>query len=83
MLNYCVLKSRKIIDISKITDNKTLRKTICPLFSNKSYLTNSRITLLENGAILSDKAKVADTFNEFFSNVKELKIEKDDKLLTL
>ena len=27
--------------------------------------------------------KVADTFNEFFSNVvKELKIEKDDNLLT-
>ena len=71
------------LDISKITDNKTFWKTISPLFSNKSYLTNSRITLLENGAILSDKAKVADTFNEFFSNVKELKIEKDDKLLTL
>ena len=54
-----------------------------PLFSNKSYSTNSRITLLENGDILSEEAKVADTFNEFFSNVvKELKIEKDDNLLT-
>ena len=89
--NYCVKllrlkkqKDRESLDISKVTDNKTLRKTICPLFSNKSYLTNSRITLLESGAILSDKAKVADTFNEFFSNViKELKIEKDDNLLTL
>ena len=89
--NYCVKllrlkkqKDRESLDISKVTDNKTLRKTICPLFSNKSYLTNSRITLLESGAILSDKAKLADTFNEFFSNViKELKIEKDDNLLTL
>ena len=55
-----------------------------PLFSNKSYLTNSRITLLENGAILSEEAKVANTFNEFFSNViKELKIEQDDTCLLM
>ena len=89
MLN-CVkllrLKKQKYyesLDISKITDNKTFWKTISPLFSNKSYSTNSRITLLENGDILSEEAKVADTFNEFFSNVvKELKIEKDDNLLT-
>ena len=53
-------------------------------FSNKSYSTTSRISLLENGDILSEEAKVADTFNEFFSNVvKELKFEKDDNLLTL
>ena len=33
---------------------------------------------------MSDKAKVADTFNEYFSNVvKELKIEKDHHLLTV
>ena len=31
---------------------------------------------------MSVESKVADAFNEFFSNVKELKIEKDDKLLT-
>ena len=71
------------LDISKISDNKTFWKTISPLFSNKSYLTNSSITLLKNGAILSEEAKVADTFNEFFSNVvKELEVEKDDNLLT-
>ena len=68
-------------DISKITDNKTFWKTISPLFSNKSYLNNSRIILLENGDTLSEESKVADTFNEFFSNAfKELKIEKDDHL---
>ena len=88
MLNYCVLKNKKqkcyeYRDISKITDNKTFWKTISPLFSNKSYLTNSRITPLENGAILSEEAKAAHTFNEFFSNVvKELKIEKDNNLFT-
>ena len=76
-------KSYESLELSKITDNKTFRKTVSPLFSNNSYLTSCRITLLENRAILSAEAKVADTFNEFFSNVvKELKIEKDDKLLT-
>ena len=45
-------------------------------------MTNSRIAPLENGAILSEEAKVADIFNEFFNNaVTELKIEKDDNLL--
>ena len=53
------------------------------LVLNKSYSTNSRITLLENWDILSEEAKFADTFNEFFSNVvKEINIEKDDNLLT-
>ena len=71
------------LDISKITDNRTFWKKISPLFSNKSYSTNSRITILENGVILSEEVKVADTFNEFFSNiVKELNIEKDNNLLT-
>ena len=60
--NHCVkllrLKKQKYyecLDISKITDNKTFWKTISPLFLNKSYLTNSRITLLENGDILSEE----------------------------
>ena len=53
------------------------------LVLNKSYSTNSRITLLENWGILSEEAKFADTINEFFSNVvKEINIEKDDNLLT-
>ena len=88
--NYCVkllrLKKQKYyesLDISKITDNKTFWKTISPLFSNKSYPANSRITLLENGYILSEESKVVDNFNKFFRNfVKELKIEKDYNLLT-
>ena len=71
------------LDIGKITDNKTFWKTISPLFSNKSYSTNSRITLFENGEVLSEETKVTDTFNEFFSSlVKALKIENDNNLLT-
>ena len=53
-----------------------------PFFSNYSYSTNSRITLLENADFFSEESKVADTFKEFFSTfVKELKNEKDDNLL--
>ena len=53
-----------------------------PFFSNYSYSTNSRITLLENADFFSEESKVADTFKEFFSNVvKELKNKKDDNLL--
>ena len=67
-----------------MTDSKTFWKTINPSFSNKNYSTNSRITLLENGEVLREETKVADTFNEFFSYVvKELKIENDVNLLTI
>ena len=70
------------LDINKINNN-TFWKITSPLFSNKSYSTNSRITLLENGEILREESKAADTFNKFFNNVvKELIIEKDDNLLT-
>ena len=74
--HYCVkllrLKEQKhyeSLDISKITDYKIFWKTRNPLFSNKSHLANSRITLLENGTILSQEVNFADAFNEFFSNV--------------
>ena len=76
--SYCVkllrLKKQKYyesLDISEVIHNKTFWQTISSLFSNKSYSTNSRITLLENGDILSEESKVVDTFtfNEFFSNV--------------
>ena len=87
--NYLVellrLKKQKYyesLDINKINNN-TFWKTTSPLFSNKSYSTSSRITLLENGEILREESKVADTFDTFFSNVvKELIIEKDNNLLT-
>ena len=71
------------LDISKIIVNKTFWKTISPLISSKSYSINFKIALLKNEGILSVESKVSDTFSEFFGNVvKELKIEKDDNLLT-
>ena len=85
-VNFFCLKKQKYYEslgISKLTDNTTFWKTMSPSFLNKSYSTNSSVTLLEIGDILSEEAKIADTFNEFSSNVvKELKIEKYDNLLT-
>ena len=86
--NYCVqllrLKKQKYyesLDLSKITDNK-IWTTISPLFSNKSYSTNSRMILLEKENIFREESKVVNTFNEFFINiVKVLKFEKYDSLL--
>ena len=86
--NYCVqllrLKKQKYyesFDLSKITDNK-IWTTISPLFSNKSYSTNSRMILLEKEDIFREESKVVNTFNEFFINiVKVLKFEKYDSLL--
>ena len=64
--NYCVkllrLKKQKYYEYfgkSKITNNKNFWETIIPLFSSKIYSTNSWITLLENGYILSEESKVA------------------------
>lgn len=71
LLSYFVLKQKyyESLDIDKITHNKTFWKTISPLFSNKIYSSNSRITLLKTGNIFSEESKEADTFNAFFSNV--------------
>ena len=88
--NYCVkllrLKKQNYydsLDIRKITDDKTFWKTISPLLSSKSYLTNPIINLLKNGDNLSEESKVVDIFNEIFSNfVKYLKVEKNENLLT-
>ena len=84
-LSYCVLKYIYYgsHDISKIIDNKIFWKTISLLILNKRYSTNFKIALLKNEKILSEESKVGDTFNKFFSSVvRELKIEKDDNLLT-
>ena len=52
-------------DTRKITDNKTFWKTITPFLSSKAP-SLSRITLIENEAIISDDQKVAETLSKFF-----------------
>ena len=70
--NLCVKLSRKAksefydeIDISAVTDNKKLWKTVKPFISGKSS-SKSRITLVEKGKIVSNESDVAETFNNFF-----------------
>ena len=68
LLRFKKQKYQESLDISKITDNKTFWKATSNSSSKKSYSANSRITILKNGDIFSEKPKVADTFNERFSN---------------
>ena len=53
------------INAHKITDNKTFWKTITPFLSSKAP-SLSRITLIENEAIISDDQKVVETLSKFF-----------------
>ena len=71
--NFCVKLSRKVnrdfynqLDISEVTDNKKFWKTVKPFISDKSS-SKSRITLIEDGKIMSNESEVAETFNDFLS----------------
>lgn len=80
--NYCVNLLRREkkkyynnLNINTITDNKTFWKTIKPLFSEKNN-PGGKITLIESGTIISEDIKVANTFNDYFTNVvKTLNIQ--------
>ena len=73
--NYCVnllCRTKKKyfanINISSITDNKKLWKTVKPLLSDK-ISHKETIKLAVNDTILSDNQVVADTFNNYFNNI--------------
>ena len=73
--NFCtnLLRQRKReyfnkLDTKLISDNKTFWRTIKPFFTDKVH-TTQKITLIENDEIITDNAKVANIFNDFFSNV--------------
>ncbi len=75
--NLCVKLSRQAkrcfynqLDISEITDNKKFWKTVKPFISDKSS-SKSRITLIEEGKIVSNESEVAETFNNFFVTITE------------
>ena len=53
-----------------ITDNKNFWKSIKSLFSDKITV-KKIINLTENGEILSSDTDIADTFNDYFSNVQK------------
>ena len=86
---YCVNLLRKEkcryyenLNIKEVTDNKKFWSTIKPLFSNKCASKN-KITLIENDQLLSDNKDVAETSNDFFTNVvQNLGIPENEDLLT-
>ena len=73
--NYCftlIRKSKKeyygSLDAKDITDNKKFRKTVKPLFSDKSKSSRT-ITLAEDKKTESNHKEIADIFNNYFANV--------------
>ena len=57
------------LNLSSITDNKLFWKTVSPLFTKENGSKNNKITLAEGGKILTDDAKIVETFNSFFGNI--------------
>ena len=56
---------------SKTIDNdKKFWKTVKPLFSNKNPM-SEKITLVEDGRILSNDVEVAECFNEYVCNITD------------
>ena len=69
------------LNLSSINDNKLLWKTVFPLFTETNRSKNNKITLAESGKVLTDDAKVAETFNSFFGNmVNTLNIQKVESI---
>ena len=59
---------------SKLCENVVIKEakfwsSIKPFMSNKGCHNNSSLNLLEDGAIISDELKVANTFNDFYVNI--------------
>ena len=83
--NFCVslLRNTKInyynnLDLKLITDNTLFWKTIKPLFSDKTKACK-KMTLIEKSSIISDDNAIAETMNNFFSDViANLEIKKVD-----
>ena len=59
--------------IKDVTDNKKFWKTIKPLFSDKTKLSNNDIT--RDKKVVTDNSEIAKTLNSYFINVvKSLEI---------
>ena len=55
-------------DVKNVTDNKKFWKTIKPKFSNKCKTANT-IILVENEKKSQDEKAIANTFNNYFTDV--------------
>ena len=69
------------LDLSKYTDNIKFWNTMKPMFSNTD-LGHNKITLVENGEVVTDDKVNSENFNEFFIDaVSSLAIEENRALL--
>ena len=65
------------LDSKIVADNRKFWKAVSPLFSEKVFHRES-IILKEYGKTITDNKKIAETFNNFFSNiVKSHNIDSD------
>ena len=75
--NKCTSLRQKTIKkhFSKLCENGVIREakvwsSIKPVMSNKGcHNNNNNLNLLEDGVIISDELKVANTFNDFYVNI--------------
>ena len=69
------------LDLNKYTDNVKFWNTVKPIFSRTSC-GQMKITLVENGEVISDDQINAESFNDFFIDaVSSLAIEENRALL--
>ena len=68
----CCVKPKKTyyaqLDNKIVTDNRKFWKALSPLFSEKAFHKES-IVLKEHCKAITDNKKIAETFNNFFSNI--------------
>ena len=75
--NFCVKLLRKTksdyyrnLNLRDLTDNRKFWKTVKLVFSNEIQ-TSSSVTLIEDGKMITDDAKIAEIFNHYFANITE------------
>ena len=73
--NYCVsllgITKRNYyssLDAKSVTDNKTFWRTVKPFLSDKTPF-NAKITLIEDGEVISSDNEIANVLNTCFSNI--------------
>ena len=87
--NFCVKLLRKTksdyyrnLDLGDLADNRKFWRTVKPVFSNEVQ-TNSSVTLMEDGKMITEDLKIAEFFNHYFTNITEsLGISEDQTLLS-
>ena len=71
------------ININDVNDNKKFCKTIKPFFSDKGLNIN-KLMLIEDNNLISKKSVLANTMNQYFTNItKQLNIKKSPQLKNL